>query len=267
MIQLYLNIPDRKQLVTRMKELTGLESRYTFMPRCAYEIGSYTVDKEGTLTVEEADADKDMLRLLIDEGWVTGHLPQDEKESVLVEIAFPMEDHTGTSLRNLVNLVYSRGELISKAVSGKFSSSLALVHALAEVGAQAEKEEILAVLREHADSLIGIRMKKDKVVFCGFPADADSDYVSTFLHLAEGMNRMALEQKRIQAKTVDTNNEKYALRIWLLRIGLGGKEYKADRKRLMNHLSGHTAFRTPEAQEKAKRKAQSQRNQTAETER
>ena len=61
MIQLYLNIPDRKQLVTRMKELTGLESRYTFMPRCAYEIGSYTVDKEGTLTVEEADADKDML--------------------------------------------------------------------------------------------------------------------------------------------------------------------------------------------------------------
>ena len=90
---------------------------------------------------------------------------------------------------------------------------------------------------------------------------------TTFLHLAEGMNRMALEQKRIQAKTVDTTNEKYALRIWLLRIGLGGKEYKADRKRLMNHLSGHTAFRTPEAQEKAKRKAQNQRNQTAETER
>ena len=46
-----------------------------------------------------------------------------------------------------------------------------------------------------------------------------------------------------------------------------GKEYKADRKRLMNHLSGHTAFRTPEAQEKAKRKVQNQTNQTAETER
>ncbi|MCI7098496.1 MAG: hypothetical protein MR966_06230, partial [Lachnospiraceae bacterium] len=46
-----------------------------------------------------------------------------------------------------------------------------------------------------------------------------------------------------------------------------GKEYKADRKRLMNHLPGHTAFRTPEAQEKAKRKVQNQTNQTAETER
>ena len=44
------NIEDRKQLVARLKELTGLESRYTFVPRCAYLVGSFTVEKDGSLT-------------------------------------------------------------------------------------------------------------------------------------------------------------------------------------------------------------------------
>lgn len=56
-----------------------------------------------------------------------------------------MGEHTGTSLRNLVNFVYSRGTLISKAASGRFSASLELVDALAEVGAQAER----VILRAH----------------------------------------------------------------------------------------------------------------------
>ena len=55
---------------------------------------------------------------------------------------------------------------------------------------------------------------------------------------------------------MDTTNEKYALRIWLVRMGMGGDEYKASRKILMERLSGHTAFRTPADAEKAKEKAQ-----------
>ncbi len=48
-----LNIDDRKVLVSRLMELTGLHSRYTFMPRCAYIVGSYIVEKEGTLVIED----------------------------------------------------------------------------------------------------------------------------------------------------------------------------------------------------------------------
>ena len=58
------NIEDRKQLVARLKELTGLESRYTFVPRCAYLVGSFTVEKDGSLTVEEG-ADEQVLDTLI----------------------------------------------------------------------------------------------------------------------------------------------------------------------------------------------------------
>ena len=75
------------------------------------------------------------------------------------------------------------------------------------------------------------------------------------------MNRMAITQKRVQAKDVDDSNEKYALRIWLIRLGLNGADFKVDRKRLMAPLSGDTAFRNDEervrweAKQKAKRDA------------
>ena len=58
------------------------------------------------------------------------------------------------------------------------------------------------------------------------------------------MNKQALEQKRIHAKAVNEENEKYALRIWLTRLGMNGPEYKGTRKVLMENLSGHAAFRT-----------------------
>lgn len=62
-----LNIDDRKVLVSRLMELTGLHSRYTFMPRCAYIVGNYTVEKEGTLVIED-NASPEIIRTLLDEG-------------------------------------------------------------------------------------------------------------------------------------------------------------------------------------------------------
>lgn len=62
-----LNIDDRKVLVSRLMELTGLHSRYTFMPRCAYIVGNYTVEKEGTLVIED-NAAPEIIRTLLDEG-------------------------------------------------------------------------------------------------------------------------------------------------------------------------------------------------------
>ena len=75
------------------------------------------------------------------------------------------------------------------------------------------------------------------------------------------MNQQAISQKRIQAKDVNDENEKYALRTWLLRLGMNGPDFKETRKILMENLSGHAAFRTDEeaqkflAREKAKRDA------------
>ena len=69
------------------------------------------------------------------------------------------------------------------------------------------------------------------------------------------------EQKRIQAKVVNDDNEKYAFRIWLLRIGMNGGEYKVSRKTLMENLSGHTAFRTKDEEDRWKARQKEKREE------
>ena len=46
-------VENRKTLVDRLTELTGQEAAYTRMPRCAYEIGLFTVEKDGRLLAND----------------------------------------------------------------------------------------------------------------------------------------------------------------------------------------------------------------------
>lgn len=55
---------------------------------------------------------------------------------------------------------------------------------------------------------------------------------------------MARNQKRITAKERDTNNDKYAFRCFLLRLGFIGAEYKQERKILLRNLTGSSAFKS-----------------------
>ncbi|MCC8103682.1 MAG: hypothetical protein LIP11_16010 [Clostridiales bacterium] len=81
MMRFEKNIDNRKKLVRRLEELTGETSVYTFVPRCAYEVGPYTVEKDSTLTVEENDADLDILNTLLGEQMIVGELPEEAAET------------------------------------------------------------------------------------------------------------------------------------------------------------------------------------------
>ncbi len=113
---------DRKVLVKRLGELLGVKPVYTRVPLCAYDIGTYRVDKEGNLLVSEEDADMDILQTLNAEGRIEAvtepaQEAEEETSSLPAEIRFelPMEGHDATSLRNLINLLYTRAPLINKA--------------------------------------------------------------------------------------------------------------------------------------------------------
>jgi hypothetical protein len=54
---------------------------------------------------------------------------------------------------------------------------------------------------------------------------------------------MARNQKRVFAQVTETDNEKYAFRCFLLRLGFIGSEYKTVRKILLRNLTGDSAFR------------------------
>ena len=83
-------------------------------------------------------------------------------------------------------------------------------------------------------------------MFCEFtlPAINDPDMILAFTHLAAAMAQQAREQRRISPKETIEENEKYYMRIWLLRLGFGGAEGKTVRNLLLKNLKGHSAFRT-----------------------
>lgn len=353
------NIDDRKLLVARLSELTGLDSRYTFVPRCAYEVGPFIVEKDGSLTVEEG-ADESILGTLISESMIgacieethpvspaqagtetaqilqpdlgteewgeddweeaeTHDEPQEEQEiwrpdtdifseittrteeAGIVEtditdtdpvpdteyeqeaeeesaaslgireaeepmgfpmdarISFPLSRHTAASLVNLICMIHTRGPLISKATGGTFHANKDLVDDILDRHTFLRTEDLIAFVQEwdvSENALQGISFDEEKVTFDGFTGVRDADHLQTFTKLAAAMNKMAQTQKRVQAKETDDSNEKYALRVWLVRLGLNGPEYKAERKILMENLSGHAAFRTPADEEKWKARQQ-----------
>lgn len=342
MLRFKKNVEERKLLAARLGELTGIHPVYTRAPLYAYRVGSYMVDRDGDLYVDEEQADAEILQTLLEEGLISGGEIVGEMDStqsgpievqvgemgndigtetppqgiegrgdneeentgiphstVEVEteeanesgetenfetgeedvqppttedgipldlnIDLPIGRHTGVSLRNLVNLLYSRGDQVSKATGGKFGAEEKLVEALKDDACTYSVANFLKVLNDfesqNGEALHGVRITEDRVSFCGFPVAPDKAHLTAFGQLAVLMNNQAIQQKRIQAKAVDTTNEKYALRIWLVRMGMGGDEYKASRKILMERLSGHTAFRTPADAEKAKVKAQKKRDE------
>ena len=146
---------------------------------------------------------------------------------------------------------------MSKAVQGEFLAPQELVDWLGSKNAVTVQEEIDNIKEFEAENGVeikGIRFEDGKVVFTGFPETADADILLAFQHLTEKMNKQAIEQKRIQARVVDEENEKYSMRTWLVRIGMGGSEYKKTRNLLMKHLFGHTAFKTQADAERWKAK-------------
>lgn len=283
---------QRKALAQKIGELTGSEVKYLGVPSCAYEIDFFTLSKDAVLSFSDrsdteivemvldglADAGYDSETITPPEGTDEADAEEDAPEESDTEsedkqnsgfplnasISFPLADHTAQSLTNLICMIHSRGPLLSKATGGNFSADKSLAD---EIGKHEFRSvhELIAFIREWDETnppLTGISFDSDKLTFDGFGQAADADHMQTFMKLAGAMNNMALTQQRVQAKDVDDSNEKYTLRVWLIRLGLNGKDCKADRKRLLENLSGHTAFRNDaererwEAKQKAKRDAQ-----------
>ena len=279
---------QRKALAQKIGELTGAEVEYLGVPSCSYKIDFFTLSKDAVLSFSDrSDTEivEKVLDGLADAGYTsetvtppeeTDAAEADEPEEADAEpepnsgsplnasITFSLADHTVQSLTNLICMIHSRGPLISKATGGNFSADKTLAD---EIGKHEFRSvhELIAFIREWDETnppLTGISFDSDKLTFDGFGQEADADHVQTFMKLAGAMNNMALTQQRVQAKDVDDSNEKYSLRVWLIRLGLNGNDCKADRKRLMENLSGHTAFRNDaererwEAKQKAKRDAQ-----------
>ena len=235
---------ERKELVKAISEITGAEAVYKFMPTCAYEIDYFTVTKDGALEFDaRADSEEieNLLEQLAQRGFegtapettdiapespdtvaeseteevsaeteTTQHKPTQGEtcESIDLTITLPLES---VAVGNLTKLLDAKGGLIKKALG--------------------------------VDDL-GFEINEESGTIC-FPwfGEVSFDEAMAYTHFVTAFCKMTKDAKRVTAKEKEVDNEKYAFRCFLLRLGFIGTEYKAERKILLRNLSGSSAFK------------------------
>ena len=77
----------------------------------------------------------------------------------------------------------------------------------------------------------------------GFNSELHAGKIRAYIVLALALNYQALTQSGASSRKPQTENEKFAMRTYLNRIGLIGDDYKACREHLYKHLNGVAAWR------------------------
>lgn len=227
---------NRKNLVKAVSEFTGENARYMGAPTFAYKVGVYTIDKDGVIT---SDSEMDKLKVFLVE---KGFIQQESVDSI--EFSIPLGGADKQSIINFVNMLYSKQYLINRALQ---IAALSIHDSFLK---ELEGKELSEITN---DEYSGFRIENDCFVF-NYPNIEGGEMLKAYMTLMCMVFSKAKESSRVQAKLTHPENEKYYMRCWLIRLGLGGKGGAETRKALLKNLKGHTAFRTEEDIEKAKEK-------------
>lgn len=218
----------RKELVKVIANATGARAEYKFMPTCNYEIDYFTVTKDGTLLFDDR-ADSEEVERVLEAISAAGFEcePQDggeqpfgeeTKEAAEAADTAPQAANVGLTVEipldkvavgNLTKLLDAKGNLIRKALG-------------------------ITDLR--------IEVLDDRVAFPWF-SQVDTDSAAAYTHFISALCEMSRNAKRVTATEKPVDNEKYAFRCFLLRLGFIGSEYKMERKILLKNLTGSSAFK------------------------
>lgn len=219
---------ERKRLADYIAGFLGCEKKYLGVPSYAYRVGYMEVSKDGTVSFDDR-ADSEEIEALLEELEQEGFhaepsLPQDGEEQPFEEVSeaadtAPQETNVELTVEipldkiavgNLNRLLDAKGGLIKKAL-----------------GVDALPIEIL----------------EDRVAFPWFPEMPDADAVKAYTHFISALCEMSRNAKRVTVTEKKVDNEKYAFRCFLLRLGFIGTEYKTERKILLKNLTGSSAFK------------------------
>ncbi|TFZ41630.1 virulence protein [Soehngenia longivitae] len=208
---------ERKKLVKLISEITEVPSKYLGVPSCAYQVGPYHIEKDGELTfdTEVVQADiKTLMKKLQDAGFkaeVDEPTPNEaEPEETGLIIQIPKDSLSDEDLEKLAKLLEAKGNLIKKALN--------------------------------VDAL-PIEADKERISFPWFSKLPNPEEIKAYSQFITKLCEMAKTQKRITIKDKEVDNEKYAFRCFLLRLGFIGEEFKNHRKILLQNLSGSSAFK------------------------
>lgn len=200
----------RKELAQAVSDVLNTIPRYMGVPSYSYTIGDCVLERDGTLVVGD-QVDSDTLQRLIGYLREKGYEGEQVSEDTRLTIAVPRAMLEGQALDRLLLIFEKQAALFKKAFN--------------------------------TDDLQAPIVTGDQISFPWFPDNPFADEVDAYTLFVSKLCSMALTQKRVSPTKHESDNDKFAFRTFLLRLGFIGDEYKSARKVLLQYLKGNGAFR------------------------
>lgn len=206
----------RKALVRAISEITGEDAVYQGAPTFAYTVDGYTISRDGRVSCPDSAAREDVEQLIaaLREQGFTPENTGEEPDVLVVEM--PRAGFSEEAYGNLQKIIASKAALLKKAIG--------------------------------TDTL-EVETSEEKLVFPWFTLHGLDGEADAYTRLIAALYNMAKNQKRVTAKERDIQNDKFTMRLFLIRLGFIGEEYKAARKILLRNLTGNSSWKaghTPE---------------------
>ena len=264
------NLNDRKELARKLIPFNHNEKlHYAGAPTFAYEGQSFRILRSGDIECDDGKTEAAMIGFLQQEGILPqpeaaqksrpqqGEEPEQETNLDVMEITIPADGMDGAQMRNLVFMLHAQQYLLNRAagheniqVPDKLIEDLKEEHVI-------DRTSFFAVYQNYSKEGKGFLIAAETVTFC-LAATDNAVKNRALIELTAFMVGAAKKAKRINPVTRKPENEKYYLRMWLLRIGMGTKASHESRMALLKGLNGWSAFRT-EGEAKAHARKQKER--------
>lgn len=281
---------DRKALAQVLAEITFSEMVYTGAPTFAYQVGDYTIDKNGVLSCPDT-LEQEAIALIIEKLRAQGFVPETESNMDAPEENNPAELPAETpDVAPETTSDNQLGTEVTEAAEDAETLEVGQESEIAPANGPEESEEsadsgsdtkedtstavqvdgtkfTVSVPRKNLtdDALERLKMivanreelfkravvaddlpiwvTEEDISFPWFTLTGADGEGTAYAQFITALCQMASEQTRILNKPYDGDNDRFAMRIFMVRLGIKGAEYALARKLMMKHLSGNSAWK------------------------
>ncbi len=257
----------RKPLLEAASQILDKPAVYQGAPSFAYTVGDYTVDRNGILSYN-SNIHPDFAAVLISDLQERGFVAEiisdtDNNDELTAENAAATDNSTATTEASLEADDVEAGtetaddtvvtENIASTEANDAESPDILTIEVPDTGFTPEAKEnikkIVASKKTVLEKALGsdglpIVEKDGKITFPWFTLHDIDGEADAYSRLVTAICKMAKEQKRVTATEKPIENEKFTMRLFLIRLGFIGDEYKTARKILLRNLSGNASWKS-----------------------
>ena len=252
---------ERKAMVGVVGKVLETKPAYCGAPSFSYKVGAFKITKDGSLCFDDATDEATVARV----------------RTALREAGFTSEDgenkascaNTAADAPILTKSTVEESAAVDSAKVEPIQTETAEDEPTKETEAEADEDRLSISLPrslftetalQNLDALLlskgrlirhafDIReatytLTDDRITFAWLHGTITDETAKAYAEFISKLCLMARTQKRVTAKEKIVDNEKYAFRCFLLRLGMIGNAYKVSRKILLQNLTGSSAFKS-----------------------